>query len=151
MVNEGDGKILQPPAPTMGPVLVAGQSVVRAPGDGLVIGSLTIAPGSQTYIPSHTISAGISSVLIDSSIYTLPTSVGAILQQPPGPLLIGDQSVVRAPKGGLNIGSSTVALGSRMTISGYTLSAGLSSVLVDGSVYALPTSVGPILQQPTNP
>lgn len=154
LINEDDGSILQPPIPTAGPVLIAGQSVVRAPGGGVTIGSLTIPPGSQTTILSHTISAGSSFVLIDSSIYALPTSVGAILQQPTtslaGPVLIAGQSIVRAPNGGLIIGSSTVASGSQATVSGHIVSVGSSSVVIDGSTYALSTSVGAILQKPAD-
>ncbi len=153
--NEDDGNILQPPMPTGGPILIANQSVVRAPGGGIIIGSLKVPPGSQITIQSHTVSAGSSSVLIDSSIYALPISVGAVLQQPTtllaGPVLIAGQSVVRASNGGLVIGTSPVASGSQFTISGHTFSAGLSSVLIDGSAYALPTRVGAILQQPTSP
>ena len=155
VINGVDGSILQPPVSTAGPVLFADQSVVRGPGGGIVIGSLTIPPGSQTTILSHSISAGASSVLIDSSIYALPTSVGAILQQPKtplaGPVLIAGQSIVRAPNGGLIIGSSSVASGSQSTISGHIFSAGLSSILIDGSAYALPSTVGAILKQPTSP
>ena len=155
VISGVEGSILQPPILTAGPVLVADQSVVRGPGGGIIIGSLTIPPGSQTTILSHTISAGSSSVLIDSSIYALPTSVGAILQQPKiplaGPVLIAGQSIVRAPNGGLMIGSSSVASGSQSTISGHTFSAGLASILIDGSAYALPSTVGAILQQPTSP
>ena len=155
MINEVDGSILQPLIPTAFPVLVADQSVVRGPGGGIIIGSLTIPPGSQTAFLSHTISAGSSSVLIDGSIYALPTNVRAILQQskPPlaGPILIAGQSIVRAPNLGLIIGSSTVASESQLTISGHIFSAGLPSVLIDGSAYALPTRVGAILQQSTSP
>ena len=154
VINGVEGSILQPLIPTSGPVLVADQSVVRAQGGGVIIGSLTIPPGSQMTFLSHTISAGSSSVLIDSSIYPLPTSVRAILQQPKTPLadpvLIAGQSIVRAPNWGLIIGSSTIASGFQSTISGHIFSAGLSSVLIDGSAYALPTRVGAILQQPTS-
>lgn len=144
--NGGDGT-----APIADPVLIAGQSIERAPSGGLIVGSFTVPSGSQTTISSHIISAGSSFALIDGSIYTLPTSVGAVLQQPTvpsaGPVLIADQSIVRAPSGGLIVGSSTVASGSQVTISGHTFSAGSSSVLIDGSTYALPTSVGVTLQQ----
>lgn len=154
VINEVDGSTFQPPISTAGPALIADQSVVRAPGGGIIIGSLTMPPGSQTTFLSHTISAGSSAVLIDSSIYALPT-VGAILQQPKpplaGPVLIAGQSIVRAPNGGLIIGSSTVASGSQLTVSGHIFSAGLSSVIIDGSAYALSTKVGAILPQPTSP
>ncbi|KAM0794385.1 hypothetical protein BDR22DRAFT_977776 [Usnea florida] len=149
------GSILQPPVSAGGPVLFADKPVARGPGGGVIIGSLTIPPGSRTIILGHTISAGSSSVLIDSSIYALPTSVGAILQQPKislgAPVLIDGQSIVRAPNGGLIIGSSSVASGSQSTISGHVFSAGLSSVLIDGSAYALPATVGAFLQQTTSP
>ena len=154
VINEVDGSILPPLIPTADPVLVADESVVRAQGGGIIIGSITIPPGSQTTFLSHTISAGSSSVLIDSSIYALPTSVRAILQQPKPPLadpvLIAGQSIVRAPNWGLIIGGSTIASGSQFTISGHIFSAGLSSVLIDGNAYALPTRVGATLQQPTS-
>ena len=155
VISEFDGSILQPPVSAGGPVLFADKSVARGPDGDIVIGSLTIPPGSRTIVLGHTISAGSSSVLIDSSIYALPTSVGAILQQPKiswgVPVLIAGQSIVRAPNGGLIIGSSSVASGSQSTISGHVFSAGLSSVLIDGNAYALPSTVGAVLQQPTSP
>ena len=136
---------------TTGPILIAGQPVVRAPGGGLVIGSSTVPPGAQVTISSHTVLAGFSSVLIDGRTYALSKSAGVTLQQPPSPsaspLLIAGQSVVRDPSGGLRIGDSTIASGSQNTFSDHVISAGISSILIDGSTYALSKSAGAILQQ----
>ena len=127
----------------------------------LVIGSnhgdtstdLTIPAGSKTTIAGRVISAFASSGTVYGSIYALPPSGGAGLQPSvptSDPLLIAGESIVRASGGGLIIGSSTIAPGSEDTISGYTVSAGQSDVLIDGSTYALPSSVGAVLQQAPN-
>ena len=153
--NDGSGGVVQPIAQQVGPVLIDSQSIVRAISGGLLVGSSTIAPGSQTVISGHTVSAGLLSVLVDGDIYALPTNVGAVLQQPAipsaGPVLIANQSIVRDQNGGLIIGGSTVAPGSQTLISGHIISAGLSSVFLDGSAFSLPTRIGAILSQSTVP
>ena len=75
------GAGLQPSFSPSGPLLIAGQSVVRASGGGIIIGSSTIEPGSLITMSGHSVSAGQSAVNIDGSTYTLPSSVGAAIQQ----------------------------------------------------------------------
>ena len=53
--------------------------------------------------------------------------------------LINGKPITKAPDGGLVVASSTVAPGSQATISGHTISVGLSDAAIDGSEYALPT------------
>ena len=149
------GAILQTPAPQAQPqttAFVGGQSIARASNGGIVIGSSTIAPGSQATISGQVISAGPTNVAIGGSTYTLPSTAGAVLQtpapQPSVPVEVGGNSIVKAANGGVVIGSSTIAPGSKATISGQVISAGPSNVAIDGSTYALPTSAGGVLETP---
>ena len=149
------GAILQTPAPQTQPqttAFVGGQSIARASNGGIVIGSSTIAPGSQATISGQVISAGPTNVAIGGSTYALPSTAGAVLQtpapQPSSPVEVGGNSIVKAPNGGVVIGSSTIAPGSKTTISGQVISAGPSNVAIDGSTYALPTSAGGVLETP---
>ena len=152
-----------PPADPVQPLpsAVNNQAETDAAGD-LVIGNnhgdtsadLTIPIGSKTTIAGQVISAFASSGTVYGSIYALPLSgVSAGLQPsvpPSNPLLVAGESIVRASGGGIIIGSSTIEPGSLITMSGYTISAGQSDVLIDGSTYALPSSVGALIQQSSN-
>jgi len=149
----------QAPAQQPTPVLVGGQSIVKVSNGGVVIGSSTLAPGAQTTVQGHVVSADPSNVVVDgSSSYALPTSAGAVLQQAPEqqqtPVLFGGQSIARASNGGVVVGSSTLALGAQATIQGHVVSAGPANeagpanVIVDGSTLALPSSAGAVLQTP---
>lgn len=137
------------------PAIVAGQTVSRASNGGVVVGSSTIGSGQQATISGQVISAGPSNVAIGGSIYTLPSTAGAILQtpapqiQPQTTALVGGQSIARASNGGVVIGSSTIAPGSQATISGQVISAGQTNVAIGGSTYALPSTAGAVLQTPT--
>ena len=149
------GAILQTPAPQTQPqttAFVGGQSIARASNGGIVIGSSTIAPGSQATISGQIISAGPTDVAIGGITFALPSTAGAVLQtpapQPSSPVEVGGNSIVKAANGGVVIGSSTIAPGSVETISGQVVSAGPSNVAIDGSTYALPTSVGAALVTP---
>ena len=149
------GAILQTPAPQTQPqttAFVGGQSIARASNGGIVVGSSTIAPGSQATISGQVISAGPTNVAIGGSTYALPSTAGAVLQtpapQPSSPVEVGGNSIVKAPNGGVVIGSSTIAPGSEATISGQVISAGPSNVAIDGSTYALPSSAGGVLETP---
>ena len=149
------GAILQTLAPQTQPQTTAfggGQSIARASNGGIVIGSSTIAPGSQATISGQVISAGPTNVAIGGSTYALPSTAGAVLQtpapQPSSPVEVGGNSVVKAANGGIVVGSSTIAPGSVATISGQVISAGPSNVAIDGSTYALPTSAGAVLETP---
>ena len=149
------GAILQTPAPQIQPqttALVGGQSIARASDGGIIIGSSTIAPGSQATISGQIISAGPSNVAIGGITYSLPSTAGAVLQtpapQPSVPVEVGGNSIVKAPNGGVVIGSSTIAPGSKATISGQVISAGSSNIAIDGSTYTLPSSAGGVLETP---
>ena len=151
-----------PPADPVQPLPSAGNKQAQTDAaSGLVIGSnrgdtladLTIPIGSKTTIAGQVISAFASSGTVYGSIYALPLNGGAGLQTsvpPLDPLLIAGESIVRAPGGGIVIGSSTIEPGSVVTMSGYTVSAGQSDVLIDGSTYTLPSSVGAVMQQSPN-
>ncbi|CAF9925033.1 MAG: hypothetical protein ALECFALPRED_002886 [Alectoria fallacina] len=56
-----------PTYPTEKPILIDGQSIIKAFNDGFVIGDSTVAPDSQTLISGHRTSAEFSSVVVDGS------------------------------------------------------------------------------------
>lgn len=151
------GAVLQTPAPEIqAAVTIGGNSIARASNGGIVIGSNTLAPGSQTTVAGHVVSAGAGSsnnVVIDGSTQTLATSASAVLQTPSplqAPVLIGGQSVARASNGAIVIGSSTFAPGTQATIDGHTISAAPNNdnVVVDGTTQILPTTAGAVLETP---
>lgn len=80
------------------------------------------------------LSVGPDSIVVDGSTYALPTYPTSKL------ILIDSKSITRASNGGLVISDFTMAPGGQATISGHTISDGLSSVVVDDSTYALPTN-----------
>lgn len=148
------GAIVQaPPAPSSpSPVLIAGQSAIKATNGGLVIGSSIIAPGSQANVAGHAVSVGSSNAVVDGTTYALPSSNGGVLQAlpTPPPVLDAGQTLVRASNGGIVIGSSTIGPGQQATVAGHIISVGSSVAAVDGTTYALPSSPGATLQQAPN-
>ena len=129
--------------PMSTPVLVGGQSMVKATNGGVVIGTSTYPPGSQAQISDTALSVGVESVVVGGITYAMPTPVAA------GTAFIDSQSISRAPDGGAILqGGSTIALGVQTSINGHAISIGASTVIVDGVSYALPSSVGAVLQAP---
>ncbi len=131
----------------------AGNLVIGSNYGGTLPG-LTIPAGSKSTIAGHVISAFASLGAVYGSVYALLLSGGAGSQPSvplSDPLLVAGESVVRAASGDIIIGSSTIEPGSPVIMSGYTISAGQSNVLIDGSTYALPSSVGAVIQQSSNP
>ena len=55
--------------PTSTPVLVGGQSMVKAANGGVTIGTSTYPPGSQAQVSNKTFSVGIKSVVVDGTSY----------------------------------------------------------------------------------
>ena len=145
---------VQTPAQT--PVLVGGQSIVKASGGGVVIGSSTIAPGSEATVSGTVVTAGTNNVVVGGNNYALPDTAGATLQQQQAPAaqlqsapaFVAGQTVSRASNGGVVVGSSTIAPGQQATISGQVISAGPSNIAIGGSTYAFPSTAGAILQTP---
>lgn len=131
--------------PTSTPVLIAGNSIAKAAGGGVVIASSTYAPGAQAQISGTSISVGSDNIAVAGSTHVLPATPSQT------PILVGGQvgqSVARASNGGIIVGgSTTIAPGQQATISNHVISAGLSNAVVDGNNYALPSSAGAVLQQ----
>jgi len=134
------------PAPVMAtippaaPLQVGGQQIHRAPnGQDVVYGDSTIIAGAQATISGHVVSAG-PSVVVDQTSYALPVAA-------PSQVAVAGQALHKAPDGGIVVGSTTILPGAEITIGGHKISAGISSVAVDRSTYALsthsPTNAGP--------
>ena len=137
VVVDGTTNALPTPATTAPPILLNGQTIQRASNGGLITGTSTVAPGSQTTIAGHVISVGPSNVVLDSSTYALPPIAGATLISSPN---------ASAPRNAITLpnGSILSAGGSPITISGETISilSDDQGAVIDGStiLFASPTA-----------
>ena len=128
--------------PTSTPVLIGGQTMVKAANGGVVIGTSTYSPGSQAQISGKALSVGVDSVVVGGTSYAIPTP------STPDTVLVDQSPISRGPGGGAIVGGATVGLGSQSSINGHVISVGASTVVLDGTSYALPSSAGAILQTP---
>ena len=89
-----------PPSASNPPLpLINGKPVARVSDGGPVFASSIVAPGEQATISGHTVSVGISDVVIDGSRYTLPTHTA---RKPERSLVTFDDGVVASPTGDPN-------------------------------------------------
>ncbi len=115
------------------PILIDGQRIWRDSNGDVVIGSVTLSPGSQTTIAGTPVSVGSTFVAVAGSTFDLAPS------QPTYTVpLIGGQIVSKAPDGAIVVGSLTLRQGSQTTISGTAVSVGSNDITIDGTSYALP-------------
>ena len=112
----------------------------EAPGGGLELGTLTIAPGAQTTHSGHVFSVGPSFVLVDGSSFDLqPPHAGTPLGSPYASAPSPQDSIGRAGAGAggeIVVGTMTFPSGAQTTYSGHTISVGSSVFAVDGSSYS---------------
>ena len=129
--------------PTSAPVLIGGQSIVKATNGGVVIGTSTFLPGSQAQVSGEKLSVGMDNVVVGGTSYAFPTPSTA------DTILVGKSPVSRGPDGVAIVGGATIGLGSQSSINGHVVSVGASTIVLDGTSYALPSSAGAILQSST--
>ena len=122
------------PHSSQNPVVIAGQTITKASNSGVMIGSSNYPPGAQATLSGTVLSVGSDNVVLGSSTYALPSN---LINEP---TLVDDNTITRAPDGGVIIGDFTIAPGGQTTFSGQKITVGVSSVVVDGSAFALPTS-----------
>jgi hypothetical protein len=82
VVVDGTTNALPTAAPTSSPVRINGQTMQRASNGGLIIGTTTLAPGTQTTIAGQVISVGPNAVVMGTSTYALAPTAGAVLSSP---------------------------------------------------------------------
>ena len=112
--------------------LVDSNPISRASDRGAIFEGVTIGLGSQGSIKGHAISVGESTVVIDGTSYTLPSSAGAILPFP--------RPQYNAPVT-LTNGAVLTPGGPAAAISGtaYAIPSGDNVLVVDGQTVAFPT------------
>ena len=131
-----NGAGLQPSNPSLDPLLIAGESIVRASGGGIIIGSSTIKPGSLITMSGYTVSGGAPNVLIDGSTYTLPSSAGAVVQQ-----ISNIQVIAPANAGIISAGGSPITLsGTAYSI----ISGGASDLVASETAATIPETAQPV-------
>lgn len=129
-----DGTTNALPTPTAGaPIVIGAISIQAAPSGGLILGSSTLTPWSQSNIAGHVISVGVGDVVVDGITSNLP------IPSMSSPILIGAFPMQREPDGDLVVGSSTLVIGSQTTMAGHVISVGANDVIVDGVTNPLPT------------
>ena len=137
VVVDGTTNALPTPAPTASPILLNDQTIQRASNGDLIIGTSTVALGSQTTIEGHLISVGSNNVVLDSSSYALPAVAGATLISSPNASV--QRNAITLPNG-----SILSAGGSPVTISGEIISifSNDQGAVIDGStiLFASPTA-----------
>ena len=126
--------------PTSAPVLIGGQSIVKATNGGVVIGTSTYSPGSQAQVSGKKLSVGVGSLVVGGTSFAIPTPSTA------DTFLIGKSPISRGPDGVAIIGGATIGLGGQSSINGHVISVEASSIVLDGTSYALPSIAGAILQ-----
>lgn len=124
--------------------VVGGSTIVKAANGGVIIGTSTYPPGSQAQISDNLFSVGISSIVVDGTItsYAIPAPSSV------DKFLLDTSPISRASDGGAIFEGGTIGLGSRSSINGHVISVGASTVVLDGTSYALASSAGAILQCP---
>ena len=81
VVVDGTTNVIAP-ITRQAPLIVGGQTAYQAPGRGLIVGTSTIAPGSQATISGQVFSLdGSTSVAVDGSTYSLPPTQNAYIMQ----------------------------------------------------------------------
>ena len=137
VVVDGTTNALPTPAPTASPIRRNDQTFQRAANGALIIGTSTVALGSQTTIEGHLISVGSNNVVLDSSSYALPAVAGATLISSPNASV--QRNAITLPNG-----SILSAGGSPVTISSETISilSNDQGAVIDGStiLFASPTA-----------
>ena len=129
---------------TATPVLIGGQPIVASQG-GIVIGGSSYHAGASITIAGTPIAIGAENLVMGGSTYALPSNP---IQKP---IIIDGSVITRADNGDVVFQGSTIALAVQVTIAGHTMSAGISSVVIDGTSYLLPTTVVAATAQKSNP
>lgn len=134
--GQGQGPVAAPvvvPSPHQIPsVSVAGQPVVKHANGNIVVGGATIPVGAQTQMYGHTISNGISAVVMDGTTHVISQPT------PTADPILSNNQIVKVQSGGLQVGDQTLIPGSLVTISGHVIDyAGTSLVVVDGTSHTL--------------
>ena len=133
------------PITSQAPLIVGGQTAYQAPGGGLIVGTSTIAPGSQATISGQVFSLdGSSSVAVDGSTYSLPPTQNAYIIQavqttPTGPITLSNGLVVTPAASAATPG----AYPALNLPNGAVISAGGPTAVFSGTTYSvLPSNQG---------
>ena len=119
------------PVAVPAPLAVAGQAIRTASNGGVVVAGQTITQGGHADVSGSLISIGSTNIVVGSSTYVLPAN-----NPPP----VGGQYIRPAPNGGLVVAGQTINAGKQVVVSGTTISAGSSNVVIAGSTYNSPSA-----------
>ncbi|KAI4159609.1 MAG: hypothetical protein LQ342_006447 [Letrouitia transgressa] len=115
------------------PPSIGSEAIHRAPDGAAVIGTTTLHPGEAAVIQGTPVSRAPHAIVLGGSTYALEPSPA-----PGKDAGAGQPKIVRAPDGGLVVGSQTIHPGHQATIHGHVVSVGAGNVMVDGQNYDFP-------------
>ena len=133
------------PITSQAPLIVGGQTAYQAPGGGLIVGTSTLAPGSQATISGQVFSLdGSSSVAVDGSTYSLPPTQNAYIMHAVQPVSTGhitlSNGLVVTPAASPATPGAYPALN---LPNGAIISAGGPTAVISGTTYSvLPSNQG---------
>lgn len=117
--------------PTLTPLEIANQPVLKAANGDLVIAGSTVSHGNTTSLLGHAISVGSDNVVLDGTTHAFGPVTAHPLETP-APLEIANQPVIKAANGGLVIAGITIPQGSQSSLFGHVILVGTSNVVDDG-------------------
>lgn len=115
------------------PPSIGSETIYRAPDGAAVIGTTTIHPGEAVVIQGTPVSRAPHAIVVGASTYALKPSPA-----PGKGAGAGQPKIVRAPDGGLVVGSQTIHPGQQATVHGHVVSVGAGNVVVDGQHFDFP-------------
>ena len=115
------------------PPLIGGQTIQRASGGDIIIGTRTLSQGSRITISATPVYALSDGIVVDGTSYQLPTATGKSIK-------LNGLSVESLPDGDVIVDGHTLSIDAQTTVSGIVVSVGTNSIMVDGTLYQLPTA-----------
>lgn len=132
--------------PTLTPLEIANQPVLKAANGDLVVAGSTIPQGSTTSLLGHSISVGSDNVVLDGTTHAFGPVTAHPLQTPT-PLSIANQPVIKAANGDLVIAGTTISQGSQTNLFGHVISVGADNIVEDGKTLSFATNTEAAGQQ----
>ena len=131
-----NGAGLQPSNPSLDPLLIAGESIVRASGGGIIIGSSTIKPGSLITMSGYTVSGGRPKRPHRREHLYPPIKCGSSR-----PAISNNQAITPANAGIISAGGSPITLSGTVYL---IISGGASDLVASEAAVAIPETAQPV-------
>lgn len=127
---------------------VGGQPVFQHPNSNIVVAGNTIPPGSTAQVGGHSVSNGISNVIVDGSTQAIPPSQPPVAAPAPLPTVGGQQ--IQQQGSNLVVAGQTIAPGQQGSVDGHAVVNNGNAVVVDGSSQPIQPTPAPVAMPSVN-